>query len=57
MIICVCSNVSDKTIRKLIEEGHTAKEIVEITQACKSCHKCAEALKEILKDGTKDKIC
>lgn len=49
MIICVCSNVSDKTIKKLIAEGKTTKEILQLTKACQNCHKCAEALKEALK--------
>jgi bacterioferritin-associated ferredoxin len=49
MIICVCSNVSDKTIKKLIAEGKTTKEILQLTKACQNCHKCAEALKEVLK--------
>lgn len=46
MIVCLCSGVTDSTIREMLVYTDL-ESIKEITGACQNCHKCCDMLKEI----------
>ncbi len=49
MIICLCSGVSDSTIREMLK--HTDLEgVKQLTGACQNCHTCCDALEEIARE-------
>lgn len=44
MIICICANISDSTIQKLLNSGLTLEEVVEESQIGAKCGKCLSHL-------------
>lgn len=58
MIVCVCSNVSDRKIRRAVDDGlSTMVELrieLDVGTCCGKCHACAKAvLRECLEDARK----
>ncbi len=55
MIVCVCGNVSDKSIKKAIEDGSRTIEDLQIDLgvACKCCS-CVPEITEMLKSYEKE---
>ncbi len=55
MIVCICNNVSDKAIRKAVDNGVTSlsalRETLEVGNCCGKCNSCAKTiLRECLED-------
>lgn len=55
MIVCICNNVSDKAIRKAVDDGATSMPALRKQLAagtcCGKCHSCAKTvLRECLED-------
>lgn len=49
MIVCVCKGVSDRTIHRLAEAGHsTVRELGRVCAAGTDCGSCAPALRRLL---------
>lgn len=57
MKICICSNVSDKTIVQIINEDNqaTIQSIADQLKISKNCGKCWQQFKELF-DKTKESI-
>jgi bacterioferritin-associated ferredoxin len=56
MIVCVCHNVSERKIRKAVDEGLTTmpqlREQLGVGTCCGKCHSCAKTvLREYLEEG------
>lgn len=53
MIVCVCNNVSDKAIRKAVEQDgvRTYIQLQRATQAGTCCGKCGSCAKQVLHDA------
>jgi bacterioferritin-associated ferredoxin len=56
MIVCICNNVSDKKIRRAVEEGMTTmsdlRTHLDVGTCCGKCHACAKTvLRECLEDA------
>jgi bacterioferritin-associated ferredoxin len=56
MIVCVCNNVSDRKIRRAVDDGlSTMVELrseLDVGTCCGKCHACAKAvLRECLEDA------
>ncbi|QLI82418.1 (2Fe-2S)-binding protein [Chitinibacter fontanus] len=53
MIVCVCNNVSDKAIRKAVEQNgvRTYIQLQRTTQTGTCCGKCTSCAKQVLKDA------
>ena len=51
MIVCVCNNVSDKAIRKAVEQSgvRTYIQLQRLTTAGTCCGKCTSCAKKVLK--------
>jgi bacterioferritin-associated ferredoxin len=51
MIVCVCNNVSDRTIRRAVDEGMTSlaelRTHLNVGTCCGKCHSCA---KQVIRD-------
>lgn len=50
MIICICNNVNDKSIKKTLEEKviSSIKELRENIKVCDQCMKCSCEIKDII---------
>lgn len=53
MIVCVCNNVSDKAIRKAVEQSgvRTYIQLQRTTQTGTCCGKCSTCAKQVLKES------
>ncbi|MES2026044.1 MAG: (2Fe-2S)-binding protein [Pseudomonadota bacterium] len=56
MIVCVCSNVSERKIRQAVDNGTTSmtqlRNELEVGTCCGKCHSCAKrVLRECLADA------
>ncbi len=53
MIVCVCNNVSDKTIRKAVEQSGVRCyiQLQRVTTAGTCCGKCTSCAKQVLNDS------
>lgn len=55
MIVCICNNVSDRTIRQAVDAGVTSmvqlRDRLEVGTCCGKCHSCA---KRVLRDSLQD---
>lgn len=47
MIVCLCQNVSEKTLEALIEQGKTLKDIQSEHHVGMNCGACAQDVKKI----------
>lgn len=47
MIICVCKNINDTLIKKEVDNGCNAKDIIK-KYKCLECKKCSKYIKEIV---------
>lgn len=56
MIVCICKAVSDREIKRLVNLGHTLKEIQEITSAATQCGSCFKCLKQVVEDTQKENV-
>jgi len=55
MIVCLCEEVSDGTIRQAISEGcHSVEAIENACGACTCCGVCEKDLTRILDEATQD---
>jgi bacterioferritin-associated ferredoxin len=55
MIVCICNNVSDKAIRKAVDNGASTlsalREHLDVGTCCGKCNSCAKTiLRECLED-------
>ncbi len=55
MIVCICNNVSDKTIRQSVDDGvrsmSALRKQLNVGTCCGKCHACAKTvLRECLED-------
>jgi len=46
MIVCICANINDRTIREMLEYTDLDS-IKRMTGACQQCCTCCEALEQI----------
>lgn len=55
MIVCVCSNVSDRKIRQAVADGVTTMSALRtelgVAACCGKCHSCA---KQVLRDALEE---
>jgi bacterioferritin-associated ferredoxin len=53
MIVCVCNNVSDKAIRKAVEQSgvRTYIQLQRVTNAGTCCGKCSSCAKQVLNES------
>ena len=52
MYVCMCNGVTDRTIRKAVDDGvRTLAELQRRTGCSGSCGSCAELAEEILRDA------
>jgi len=47
MVICICRNVNEKTIKQEIENGHSTKTIIK-KYDCMVCKKCIGYIKKLV---------
>lgn len=53
MIICICRNVSDKTIKDVIQKHphiHTVKDLKKHLDVCNQCGKCRDSIVSMIKE-------
>lgn len=51
MYVCICNQISDKKIRKAVDEGATTfAELQEILGVANNCGQCAEYAKSLLNE-------
>lgn len=51
MVICICNNINDKTIKQLASEGNTVNCIANKTGATTCCGCCKEMVHSIVKEA------
>lgn len=49
MIVCICGNVSESTIREMAPHM-SLEDFKKTTGACQQCHKCCDTLEKIYKE-------
>lgn len=55
MKICICSNVSDRTIQQLVNSQLSIKEVADQLKISKNCGKCWNQFQELF-DKTKESM-
>lgn len=50
MILCVCANVSESTVKSEVEKGLTMQELVDKLGVCKQCCCCEQDILDILEN-------
>lgn len=56
MILCICKNVSDKTIRKMALSGCTLEDIQKKTLAGTQCQCCIPCIKDIIEKPVDENV-
>ena len=51
MIICLCYNISEKDVKKLIEEGKNLEEIKSTLGVGSSCGSCIRGVEELIDEA------
>lgn len=59
MIVCICNNISEKTIRRAVDNGATSmsalRDQLDVGNCCGKCNSCAKTiLRECLEDKAGD---
>ncbi|MFM8333041.1 MAG: (2Fe-2S)-binding protein [Candidatus Methylumidiphilus sp.] len=57
MYICICKNVTDRQIRKAVQNGHVSnvRDLRSCLGACDQCGKCARDAREVIRDAVMER--